>query len=96
MKVPSEEFDGAVFLHLGRNSTTLDLSGLLAGAPITEKNGEAAAWQLSVRYQDGGEAALLRNMSSVLRKVLPVPPSHLVNVPAYSVVRIDRCTGCTS
>lgn len=80
------------------NGTTLDLSALLeqhVGAATgegSEEGGEVDGWMLSVKYQAGGGAALLQNLSTVLHAVSAVPPNHQVTVPPYSVVTIDRAS----
>ena len=83
-RLPSGEFDGAVFLHLGRNSTTMDLSALIGSVS------SASSWELSVMFQPRGEASLLENMSSVVQRVLQLPANGTVDVPAFAIVRLDR------
>jgi hypothetical protein len=80
----NDTVDGAVILHLSPNHTALDLSLCMANASTSE------LWQLAMRYQPAGPGALLQNMSSVVRKVLPVPTSRVVDVPPYAVLRLDR------
>ena len=84
---PVDVLDGAVLLHLGPANTSLNLSSLL---PSSASEG---GWKLTARFQPAGEAALLQNMSSAVRRALPIPPSRVVPVPAYSVLRLDRAAG---
>ena len=51
-----------------------------------------STWEVQMRYQPGGVASLLANMSAVVVKksVLQVPADMVLDVPAYSVIRIDK------
>lgn len=89
--------DRAVLLHLGRNETVVDLSPLLALGEVRGRgdmalNGDAAVgrWEMTAQFQPGGPAALLQNMSSVVRQVLPISSSNRVRVPPYAVLRLEK------
>ena len=88
-----------VLLHLGRNSTALNISAMLSlgsdsdggggGGGGDDAAGAEAQWQLTAQFQPMGPSALLQNMSAVVRQVLPIPPSRVVLVPPYSVLRLQ-------
>ena len=93
-----DTFDGAFLLHLGPTPTALNLSTLLSIAPALGdaataaggSGGSSSGWELSGQWQPGGATTLLANMSSVVRRAIPVPPSTLVvTVPAFSVLRLE-------
>ena len=75
---------GAILLHLGANTTALDLSGLFDQAV-------APPWTAVLQYQRGGAMALLSNMSTVVREVTVIrtaDEARRVAVPAYAVVTL--------
>ena len=82
---PDESFDGAFLMHLGSNATALDLSSVFSATP--------SSWQVTALFQPEWSAAkLLQNMSSVVRQPLqPIDSGSgaIIEVPPYSVVRID-------
>ena len=77
----SEKVTSAVLLHLGGNSTVIDLSGILTSAGST--------WRVTTQHQPGGAASLLRNMSTAVTDVVTTSDTRAVVAHAYSVLTLE-------
>ena len=77
----SEKVTSAVLLHLGGNSTVIDLSGVLTAAGST--------WRVTTQHQPGGAASLLRNMSTAVTDVVTTSDTRAVVAHAYSVLTLE-------
>jgi hypothetical protein len=92
-------FDGAIFFHLGSESAPLNLTAVLGPGPGAPINGGTAplppaSWHITCMHQPAyataGAGVLLQNMSSVTREVLVLQPNNILQVPAFSLVRIEH------
>ena len=70
----------AVLLHLGANTTTVDLSEMLVAG---------STWRVTTQHQPGGAASLLRNMSTAVRGVVTTDDTTAVVVQAYAVLTLE-------